>query len=89
MLTPDRARILGRIGAHQLHGTRDSTETTRRAREAFLARFEQQADPNGVLPECERLRRARHLRAAHMARLSLLGVEARRRKRAAREEGVA
>ncbi len=85
MLNPDRARILGRIGAHQLHATHNPIETTQKARETFLARFEHFADPDGVLPEAERLRRARHLRHAHMARLSLLSVEARRRKRTARE----
>lgn len=89
MLNPDRARILGRIGAHQLHATRNPIETTQKARETFLARFEQLADPDGVLPEVERLRRARHLRHAHMTRLSLLAVEARRRKRAAQEGAAA
>lgn len=85
LLNPDRARILGRIGAHQLHATHNPIETTQKARETFLARFEQLADPDGVLLEAERLRRARHLRKAHMTRLSLLAVEARRRKRVTRE----
>jgi len=88
LLSPNRARILGRIGAHRLHGTHDPTKTTKKAREAFLARFEREADPDSILPEGERLRRARHLHKAHMARLSLLAVEARRRKRADQAEVV-
>jgi truncated hemoglobin YjbI len=85
MLDTNRARILGRIGAHQLHATHNPANTTQKAREAFLARFEVAVDPDGLLPEAERRRRAGHLRRAHMGRLSLLGVEARRRNRAARE----
>ena len=70
--------LRGRIGAHTLHATHDSRAITAAARDAFLARFERQVDPEGVLSEAERLRRARHARKAHMARLALRSAEVRR-----------
>ena len=82
MLDPVRAALIGRIGAHSLHSSRDSREVTRAARAAFLARFEREVDPTGVLPVDERLRRAEHARRAHFARLAFLSAEARRRKHA-------
>ncbi len=82
MLDTDQARKIGRIGAHRLHATHDSREITQAARDAFLRRFEDNADPDGMLPPAERQRRAQHLRRAHMAQLSLLGVAARKHMRA-------
>jgi hypothetical protein len=52
---------------------------TSKAREAFLARFEAEVDPEGVLPEVERKRRAEHLRKAYFASLALASAKARRR----------
>jgi len=71
MLDPERASLLGRIGAHRLHATHDSRAVTAPARSAFLARFEREVDPDRVLPPDERARRARHARAAYFARLAL------------------
>ncbi len=82
MLDTDQARKIGRIGAHRLHATHDSREITQAARDAFLRRFEDNADPDGTLPPAERQHRAQHLRRAHMAQLSLPGVAARKRMRA-------
>ena len=81
-LDPQRAALLGRIGAHVTHSKNDPRETTARARATFLGSFEQQVDPDGVLPPEERARRAEHARKAHFARLALLSVEARSTKRA-------
>jgi hypothetical protein len=53
------------------------------ARRAFLDGFATEADPDGVLPEDERLRRADQLLKAHMARLSLAASQARRARKAA------
>lgn len=72
--------LRGRIGAHQLHATHDSRETTASARAAFLARFEREVDPDGVLDPAERARRAGHARSAYFARLALLSAGARRRR---------
>lgn len=68
------------IGAHVLHGTRDSRELTAAARRAFADRFEREADPEGLLSPKERARRAEHLRAAYFARLALRSAQVRRER---------
>ena len=80
MLSPHEASLRGRIGAHALHASRDSRETTAKARAAFLERFERAVDPGGVLPEGERRRRAEHARKAHFTRLALKSARARARR---------
>ncbi|MDP9363971.1 MAG: hypothetical protein M3Q10_07055 [Chloroflexota bacterium] len=80
MLDPERARLLGRIGAHAAHAKHDSRDLTAKARETFLARFEREVDPGFVLPAEERRRRAEHARRAHFARLALASADARRKK---------
>jgi hypothetical protein len=45
---------------------------------AFLARFEREVDPEGVLPLEERARRAEYARKAHFADLALKSARARR-----------
>ena len=77
-LTPGERSLRARIGAHAMHGRYDARETTTAARAAFLAKFERQADPDGVLPPAERQRRAEQLRSAHFARLALASAKARR-----------
>ena len=73
--------LRGRIGAHLLHATHDSRRLTARARAAFLASFERQVDPDGVLPADERRRRAAHARAAYFARLARRSVIVRAQRR--------
>lgn len=75
--------LRGRIGAYTTHSRHDTRETTKSARAAFVASFEHQVDPNRVLPEAERVRRAEAARRAHFARLAQRSAEA-RRKRGAR-----
>ena len=84
MLSPQEASLRGRIGAYTLHATHDPRETTANARAAFLARFEREVDPDGVLPEEERRRRAEYARKAHFARLALASARARARGRGSR-----
>ncbi len=86
-LTPRERSLRARIGAHALHSTHDPTETTANARAAFLARFEEEVDPEHVLPEAERRGRAEHARKAHFTRLALASVRARREKRETGAEG--
>jgi hypothetical protein len=76
-LTPEQRSHRARIAAHVLHGSRDSVKHTEPARKAFLERFEREADPEGILSEAERTRRAEHLRKAHMYRLALASSKAR------------
>ena len=80
--------LRGRIGAYRLHASHDPRETTAPARAAFLKRFEDQVDPERVLPEAERLRRAEYARKAHFARLALASARARCKDRT-RKDGDA
>lgn len=61
-----------------MHAQHDARETSAPGRAAFLARFEREVDPDGLLPEAERVRRADHARKAHMTRLALASAKARR-----------
>ena len=70
----------GRIGAYRLHATHDPKETTKAAREAFMARFEREVDPDGTLTAEERARRAEAARKAYFAQLAHKSAKARRRR---------
>ncbi len=84
-MSPAERSLRARMAAHAMHARNDPVEITAKARAAFLAKFERQADPEGTLPPEERRRRAEHLRSAHFARLALASAKARRgRKPAAR-----
>ncbi len=78
-ISPAERRLRARLAAYAQHGHRDPREATAKARAAFLAKFERDADPAGVLPPEERRRRAESLRRAHFARLALASVKARRK----------
>lgn len=65
-LTPEERSARARMAAHALHvGVSDEKAHTAPARAAFLARFERQVDPEGVLPPKERAPRAEHAKAAY------------------------
>jgi hypothetical protein len=53
-------------------------------RAAFFQQFLDKVDPDGVLPEGERIERAKALRAAYYADLLLKALASRRRKREAK-----
>ena len=80
-IDPNEMALRGRIGAYVLHSRHDSRVTTGPARAAFLARFERDVDPEGVLPEAERRRRALAARKAYFARLALKSARRRSRRR--------
>jgi hypothetical protein len=75
-----RRQLAGRIGAYLMHSRNDTRSTTAAGRAAFLARFEEQVDPDRQLPEDERARRAIAVRKAYFSRLALQSAEARRRR---------
>lgn len=80
-LTPEQRAMRARIGAHtSWANTVDRSERTAPARRSFLERFERQVDPEGVLPEKERRRRAESARKAFMLSIALKSAESRRRK---------
>ncbi len=85
---PAEMALRGRIGAYRLHALNDSREVTKPARAAFLARFEAEVDPDGVLAPEERQRRAQHARRAYFQQLALKSSRV-RRARAARKKDVA
>jgi hypothetical protein len=85
-MTPNERSLRGRVGAYTLHA-KGGTNTAA-ARAAFMERFEQEADPEGLLPKEERLRRADFAKRAHFAKLALKAAKTRRtRKRAKANEG--
>lgn len=78
-LTPTERSLRARLAAHSLHAKVDSREHTAPARQAFMARFEDEVDPDRILPEAERRRRAGQAKKAYFARLALKSAKARRK----------
>ena len=76
-LSPTQRSLRARGAAHTLHSKVDSTKHTEPARRAFLERFEMQVDPDGTLPEAERLRRADQAKKAYFANLAYRSARAR------------
>lgn len=74
------SRSRARLGAFAQHARNDTRETTRAAREAFARRWEREVDPDGVLPEDERARRAEAAKRAHFQRMALRSAQARRKR---------
>jgi hypothetical protein len=71
--------LRARVGAYSLHSKYDSREITAPARRRFLQKFLDEVDPEQVLPEAERQRRAEHARKAYFARLALASAKTRRK----------
>ena len=80
-LTPAQKALRARIASHaSWANTADPSARTSAGRSAFLERFEREVDPEGVLPEAERKRRAEHKRKQYFAQLAFKSARARRRK---------
>jgi hypothetical protein len=77
--TPAERAQQARLAAHVLHSRYDSKELTRAARDKFNQRFLDEVDPDRMLTEAERLRRAEHARKAYFTSLALKSAKARRR----------
>lgn len=80
ILTPNERTLRARLAAHALHAAVDSKQHTEPARRAFMARFEDVADPDRTLPPAERARRAEHAKKAYFTRLALKSAQARRKR---------
>ena len=78
-LTRSERELSARLAAHSLHAQVDSREHTEPARVAFMARFDDEVDPDRTLPETERVRRAEQAKKAYFTRLALRSAQARRR----------
>lgn len=66
-LTSAERRLRARAAAYRLHSLYDSRQLTANARAAFQERFAHQVDPDGMLPEAERQRRAECARKEYFA----------------------
>jgi hypothetical protein len=80
-LTPNERSLLARAAAYRLHSLYDSRQLTANARAAFRDRFAHQVDPDRVLPEAERQRRAECARKAYYTALAAKSARARRGRR--------
>lgn len=67
-----------------MHAKYDARDTTRAARQTFLARFEREVDPDGSLPLQERAKRAEMARKAYFHKLAAESARVRRERVAAR-----
>ena len=82
-LTPSERVLRAKIASHaSWANTPNAAARTAPARKAFIERFERQVDPERVLPEAERQRRAESARKAYYAQLALKSAKARRKKAA-------
>lgn len=79
-LTPEQRSLRARAGAYALHAQGGTSTLAGTA--AFLARFEAEVDPDGILAPEERARRAGFARKAYFAKLALASSRARAMKRA-------
>ena len=78
-MTPAGGPVGGRIGAYSLHA--QGGTNTGPARTAFLAKFELEVDPEGILAETERQKRAECARKAYFARLGLKSAMTRKKRK--------
>jgi hypothetical protein len=77
---PALQALWGRVGGLTTAARHDAREITAPARQAFERRFLDSVDPERVLPEDERMRRASAARRAYFAGLTAKSIAARRRR---------
>ncbi len=85
-MTPTERALRARIGAYAFHA--QGRTNTVPGRKAFMARFEKEVDPDGVLPEAERQKRAEAAKKLYFARLALKRAKLRRKEKAAEANDV-
>jgi hypothetical protein len=76
-LSREQRRLRAQTAAYERWSKEDPREGTKPARAAFKRRFLDQVDPERVLPELERERRAQAALKAHMVRMALASSRAR------------
>lgn len=86
-LTPSERTLRARLAAHTLHSRVDGCAHTAPARASFMARFDEEVDPERKLPEGERLRRAESAKRAYFSGLALKSAKARRNRSCAVPRG--
>jgi hypothetical protein len=81
-LSPSERTLRARIAVNASWArTVDRSARTAPARRAAMQRYEREIDPDGTLDPGERARRAEYAMRAHMSRLALRSVRARRQRR--------
>jgi hypothetical protein len=81
-MSASQRRRRARIAAHvSWANTPDRRKRTSAGTKAFCDRFEQQVDPQRVLPDAVRQQLAAHARKAYMLALAEKSVQARRRRK--------
>lgn len=80
-LSAEERSMRASLAANARWSKHDRSEGTRRARQAFESRFIDEVDPDRVLPEAERLKRAESARKAHFKRMALASAKSRRERR--------
>ena len=75
-----QASLRGRIGGLALAAQRNPKEYTAAARRQFLARFDDEVDPDRILSKEERARRAEAARKLYFVRLAYESAKARGKK---------
>ena len=84
--TPSERHLIARAAAHRSWATTvNPTARTTNAREAFLATFEDEVDPDRILPDDERARRATNARKAYFATLARKSSQLRRERQGHRQ----
>lgn len=86
-LDPAARTLRARIGAFSMHAKHPIEATTRGGLDAAWQRFVLEVDPDGLLSELERTRRAKAAQRAHMARIALRSVQARQAAKSSGESG--
>jgi hypothetical protein len=74
----DRSQVARIAGLTSWANTTNRTARTQPARDAFLARFDRQVDPDGRLEPHQRAQRAEAARRAYFAQLARRSARARR-----------
>lgn len=81
-LTKSERSLLASAAAYALHSQRDSRELTAPARAGRWAKLLATVDPEGVLPEPERVRRAEALRKSQLKFAAAKSAKVRRERAA-------
>jgi hypothetical protein len=82
-LSPQQRSLRARTAAHARWAKEDPTLQGAILRRGFLNRFFDEVDPERILPEAERNRRAESALKAHMYRLALASSRARGARKSA------
>lgn len=77
--------LVAQIAAYERLGKIGGSANTEAARAAQWQKYLDKVDPDGMLPDDERERRAQHARKADMLRLSLKAAQVRRKRREAQQ----